>query len=228
MRWVHIAVIALFAIAVLIFVVQNREIVTMSFLGLNARLPLAVLAVIVYVLGMLTGGGLLVWASGALGWSGLFNAMGVLMLGVLAMTFFMREPPSAVPEGAPVANLSFGDLLGRLRSAWQQPAAAALISVVMTYKLGETLADAMWKPMLFDRGFAAADIGLWNGTFGMLASLLGSTCRPAPVTSSQRDIQPRSRRRCHLPVDFLLTLRLRHLAVCFSRERPHQTERFLA
>ena len=58
MRWVHIAVIVLFAIAVLIFAVQNREIVTMSFLGLNARLPLAVLAVIVYVLGMLTGGSL--------------------------------------------------------------------------------------------------------------------------------------------------------------------------
>ena len=58
MRWVHMAVIGLFAIAVLIFAVQNLEMVTMSFLGLNARVPLAVLAAIVYVLGMVTGGSL--------------------------------------------------------------------------------------------------------------------------------------------------------------------------
>lgn len=146
-----------------------------SWLDADELGPGNALQVVGYKLGMLTGGGLLVWASGTLGWSGLFNAMGGLMLGVLAMTLFMREPASAVVAGAPVAQVSFGELLGRLRGAWQQPAAAALISVVMTYKLGETLADAMWKPMLFDRGFAASDIGLWNGTFGMLASLLGST-----------------------------------------------------
>jgi MFS family permease len=133
------------------------------------------LQVVGYKLGMLTGGGLLVWASGTLGWNGLFNAMGAMLLAVLGMSILMREPPSAPSEEAPLARVSFGELGRRLRDAWQQPAAAALISVVMTYKLGETLADAMWKPMLFDRGFASADIGLWNGTFGMLASLLGTT-----------------------------------------------------
>jgi len=60
MRWIHLAVIALFAAAVLIFVVQNFEIVTMSFLGFSARAPLALLVAIVYVLGMATGGSL--WA----------------------------------------------------------------------------------------------------------------------------------------------------------------------
>jgi MFS transporter, PAT family, beta-lactamase induction signal transducer AmpG len=133
------------------------------------------LQVVGYKLGMLTGGGLLVWASGMLGWNGLFNAMGALLLGVLAMSIWMREHPnSAQPEQAPDARVSFGELGARLRGAWQQPSAAALISVVMTYKLGETLADAMWKPMLFDRGFAPSEIGLWNGTFGMLCSLLGT------------------------------------------------------
>jgi len=28
--------------------------------------------------------------------------------------------------------------------------------------------------MLFDRGFASADIGMWNGTYGMIASFIGS------------------------------------------------------
>jgi uncharacterized integral membrane protein len=58
MRWIHLAVVVIFAVAVLVFVVQNFEIVTMSFLGFSARAPLALLVVIVYVLGMATGGSL--------------------------------------------------------------------------------------------------------------------------------------------------------------------------
>jgi uncharacterized integral membrane protein len=58
MRWFHIAVIVLFAAAIVIFVVQNFGIVTMTFLGFSARAPLALLVAIVYVLGMATGGSL--------------------------------------------------------------------------------------------------------------------------------------------------------------------------
>lgn len=60
MRWVHLAVVVIFAAAVLIFIAQNLELVTMSFLGFNARTPLAVLIALAYVLGMATGGSL--WA----------------------------------------------------------------------------------------------------------------------------------------------------------------------
>jgi uncharacterized integral membrane protein len=48
----------LFAAATIIFVVQNVQVVTMSFLGLSVRAPLAVLAAVAYVLGTLTGGSL--------------------------------------------------------------------------------------------------------------------------------------------------------------------------
>jgi MFS family permease len=134
------------------------------------------LQVVGYKLGMLTGGGLLVWASAKLGWNGLFNAMGLLLLGVLAMSIVMREDRGlAVPSArAPDVPVSFRSVLERLRSALRQPPMAAVILVVMTYKMGETLADAMWKPMLFDRGFSAPLIGLWTGTFGLGCSLLGS------------------------------------------------------
>ena len=60
MRWIHLAVNALFALATLVFAIQNFQIVTMSFLGLSARVPLALLVVVVYLLGMSTGGSL--WA----------------------------------------------------------------------------------------------------------------------------------------------------------------------
>ena len=59
MRWIYLAVIILFAAATIIFMLQNFEIVTMSFLGLNARVPLALLVAVAYLLGAATGGSLL-------------------------------------------------------------------------------------------------------------------------------------------------------------------------
>jgi uncharacterized integral membrane protein len=58
MRWVYLTVIVLFAAAAIIFVVQNVGVVTMSFLGLSVRAPLAVLAAVAYILGAVTGGSL--------------------------------------------------------------------------------------------------------------------------------------------------------------------------
>ena len=58
MRWIYLAVIILFAAATIIFALQNFEIVTMSFLGLNARVPLALLIAVAYLLGAATGGSL--------------------------------------------------------------------------------------------------------------------------------------------------------------------------
>jgi uncharacterized integral membrane protein len=56
MRWVYLTVMVLFAAAMLIFAIQNLELVTMSFLEYSIRVPLAILAIIVYVLGAATGG----------------------------------------------------------------------------------------------------------------------------------------------------------------------------
>jgi putative membrane protein len=58
MRWIYLAVIILVAAATIIFALQNLEIVTMSFIGFNARLLLALLVGVVYLLGAATGGSL--------------------------------------------------------------------------------------------------------------------------------------------------------------------------
>lgn len=58
MRWIHLAVIILFALTTLIFAVQNLQNVTITFLGFSMRLPLALQAIIIYLLGMATGGSL--------------------------------------------------------------------------------------------------------------------------------------------------------------------------
>lgn len=58
MRWVYLAVIILFVAATIVFAAQNFEIVTMTFLGFNARVPLALLVAVAYLLGAATGGSL--------------------------------------------------------------------------------------------------------------------------------------------------------------------------
>jgi uncharacterized integral membrane protein len=58
MRWIYLGVIVVFAAATIIFALQNFETVTISFLGFNARVPLALLAAVAYLLGTATGGSL--------------------------------------------------------------------------------------------------------------------------------------------------------------------------
>jgi len=58
MRWIYIALIALFALAILVFALQNLEVVTMSLLRFEVRAPLALMTIVVYLLGAATGGSL--------------------------------------------------------------------------------------------------------------------------------------------------------------------------
>jgi uncharacterized integral membrane protein len=59
MRWIYLVFIILFAVATLVFALQNLESATMSFLGFKVRAPLALLTIVVYLLGAATGSGLL-------------------------------------------------------------------------------------------------------------------------------------------------------------------------
>lgn len=139
--------------------------------------------VVGYKAGMLTGGGLLVWASGTIGWTGLFVSMAVLVTLSLLVTLSWDEnavvlenrPPAEPPEPAePAPHRRTGEILAALRRAVTSSGAGWLILFVGTYKLGESMADTMFKPFLVDAGYREAQIGLWVGTWGMLCSIVGS------------------------------------------------------
>ncbi|MDH7794082.1 MULTISPECIES: hypothetical protein [unclassified Beijerinckia] len=68
MRWLNTATIVILGAAILIFALQNLENVTLSFLGFRVTAPLAVQIVIVYLLGMATGGS--AWALIRWAWRG--------------------------------------------------------------------------------------------------------------------------------------------------------------
>lgn len=69
MRYVYMALIASLAAIVILFKFQNLESVTVSLFAASVTLPVSVLVLLIYVLGMLTGGFLLAllrsWVHGA-------------------------------------------------------------------------------------------------------------------------------------------------------------------
>jgi MFS family permease len=132
--------------------------------------------VVGYKIGMLTGGGLLVWASAFIGWRGLFLSMAALVGLSLLITLGYRERhhPDPREPTSPLVHPSVREVLSTLRRGLSAHGSAWLLIFIGTYKLGETLADTMFKPFLVDAGYTAEHIGLWVGTWGMLFSIAGS------------------------------------------------------
>jgi lipopolysaccharide assembly protein A len=56
MRLIHTVLIVVLVASIALFAIQNLQSVTVAFLNLKMSAPLAVLVMLVYVLGMLTGG----------------------------------------------------------------------------------------------------------------------------------------------------------------------------
>jgi uncharacterized integral membrane protein len=57
-RWIYLAIVVVFVAALIIFVFQNTQSVDVSFLALGVALPLAIVVLVAYVLGALSGGSL--------------------------------------------------------------------------------------------------------------------------------------------------------------------------
>ncbi len=129
-----------------------------------------------YKLGMIAGGGTLVWACGRLGWgwTGVFLGMAALTALVLVAVLAWREPPPAATRKNDALPATLGDVLRALRRAASSRAGLWLLVFLGTYRAGESLVDAMFKPFLVDAGLTREQIALWIGTYGMVASFAGS------------------------------------------------------
>jgi putative membrane protein len=59
MKFIYIALIVVVTVAMLLFKFPTVEMVTLTFLSMATTLPLATVVIIVYIMGMVTGGALL-------------------------------------------------------------------------------------------------------------------------------------------------------------------------
>lgn len=133
--------------------------------------------VVGYKVGMLTGGGLLLAVSADLGWPAVFLLMALLVSAVLLAVVLVRPDRSAAGgdgERPPATPPRLREIARDLGRGLRLPGVAWLLLVLATYKTGESMIDAMWKPLLVDAGLGSERIGLWVGTYGMAASLAGS------------------------------------------------------
>jgi predicted MFS family arabinose efflux permease len=123
--------------------------------------------VVGYKVGMLFSGGLLLALNDVIGWEGIFVAMALLSWSAALMVVpFPEPPPPAAAERTPVLRSLF--------EALRSPGTGWLLLLCGTYKVGETMVDAMFKPFLVDAGYTPAQLGLWIGTYGKVFSIAGS------------------------------------------------------
>lgn len=131
--------------------------------------------VIGYKIGMIIGGGLLLWLIARFGWQSSYVALTALLIPVLFSVWLMKEAPTPGKGNFPVSGWQgwrgyqhlFADFLRRPRMGWWLLTAAV-------FKAGDSLASRMIGPFLTDRGMSLAEIGLLTGVAGAIAGLAGA------------------------------------------------------
>ncbi|MCC2639439.1 MAG: Major facilitator superfamily protein, partial [Moraxellaceae bacterium] len=122
-----------------------------------------------YRLGLILGGGLLLYLLGVWSWRASFLLVVVfLALLTLPILRFHEPPPLVHGEGQ---RLKYWRIFS---SFFARPGLRGWLVVLVTYKMGESLGSAMVKPMLVDMGLDFKQIGLMVSLVGSLATLLGA------------------------------------------------------
>ncbi len=128
-----------------------------------------------YRVGMILGGGALLYALDRIGWRSTFLIMAALLALTTVPTLLFHEPPApATPESRKPQG-----------SVWEfikRPAMKPWLLVLLVYKSGVALAVGMLRPFLIDQGVTLAQLGVMLGTVGFLAGLLGALIGGALVT----------------------------------------------
>ena len=131
--------------------------------------------VIGYKIGMIVGGGFLLWLVARFGWQLSYRGLALLILPVLLPVWFMRETP--VVESAAVRRAAWHGRRGYVRlftDFLSRPGIGWWMVTVAVFKAGDALASRMIGPLLSDRGLSLADIGLLTGVVGAAAGLAGA------------------------------------------------------
>ena len=123
-----------------------------------------------YRLGMILGGGLLLWLYTRTSWSTTFLSMAGLLALTILPVIRMREPTPAA-DVAQIAN-------PQLAIAWArralQPGMLAIAGLIFCYRFGDQMVTSLLGPFLVDQGLSLSTIALMKGAVGSTTSLIGA------------------------------------------------------
>ena len=121
-----------------------------------------------YYLGQILGGGVVLVLVDRVGWSLAVATMAVILVLPLPLVAALREPPAAAPDTRKKVHL------GTLLQFCRRDGIGPWMTLLVTWRLGETMVQWMVNPMLVDRGFSLERIGVLLGVAGSLGSLAGA------------------------------------------------------
>lgn len=127
--------------------------------------------VVGYKVGIVISGGLFLWLSDRLTWFSMFSIMAAIVVFGMLLTLLYQEPRSNARE---LVLSTASSVWAVARQVLFTTSARIILILIASYKLGESIGDALFKLYLFDHGISKADIGLWVGTYGIGASIVGS------------------------------------------------------
>lgn len=125
----------------------------------------------VYRAAMFTAGGLAITVAGLWSWPGVFAALALLYLPMMAVSWF-----------APSSDYDHVEPPPSLRAAVWEPfigflsvhRALEILAFVVLYKLADNLAGALVRPFLVQVGYNDFDVGVATATIGLIATLTGT------------------------------------------------------
>lgn len=123
-----------------------------------------------YRVGMILGGGLLLWIFAKTDWSTMFVCMAVL----LAITIV---PVLTLPDAAPVERVATPPF-ATLAIAWLQrllvPGMLGFAALIFCFRFGDAMVSTLLTPFMKDQHVSTETIALMKGTVGSSTSLIGA------------------------------------------------------
>ena len=123
-----------------------------------------------YRVGMILGGGLLLWVFARTDWATMFACMAALLALTVLPVLPLREPRQPANAVVTPATAVAAGWLHRLRV----PGMGAFIALICVYKFGDSMVASLIGPFMRDAGLTKETIALMKGTVGSLASLAGA------------------------------------------------------
>ncbi|MDB5969537.1 MAG: transporter [Hydrocarboniphaga sp.] len=122
-----------------------------------------------YRIGMVLGGGLLLYVYASFGWRPMFLAMSALLLLCSLPALWLR-----VPATTPAARVNAKTLVSGWWLRLRQPGVIGFVLLIAGYKFGDTMAASLIGPFMRDWGLSKQSIALIKGTLGSSAGLAGA------------------------------------------------------